>query len=129
MPIFIYSNPKTGEIREIVQSVHEEHTFVDEDGVAWNREYTVPTASIDSKLDPFSASDFARKTNTKGTLGDIIDRSKEMSIKRSDKLGYDPIQEKHYENYSKRRNGHEHNDVRKRKLKEKLKSNKWFKEA
>ena len=120
MPIFIFQNPKDeNDIIEVIMSVHDIHEY-SKDGIKWNRIFTAPTCSIDANIDPFSSRAFADKTNSKGTIGDIIDRSKEMSEKRKNKRGYDLIQDKHYENYSKERNGAVHPDVKKKKLKESL---------
>ena len=126
MPIYLFEHK--GEIREILLGMNDKKEYTDKDGNVWNRIFVSPNAAIDSvNIDPFSAADFNKKTNAKGTVGDLFDRSKEMSEKRKAKIGgQDPIQEKYYENYSKERNGAVHNDVRKRKLKEKLKKNKWF---
>lgn len=110
MPLYSYSNPKTGEIKDIVQGMNDEHVYI-EDGVKWDRVFSKPQASVDTKIDPFSSQDFSNKTSSKkGTLGDIFDLSKEASIKRSEKIGFDPVKEKYYEDYSKKRGGKPHPD-------------------
>ena len=124
MPTFIYSHPKTGEIREVIQSVHDDHTFTDENGLKWNREWTNPTYSISSlsKIDPHNPKQFTSVTGTKrGTLGDLQDLSAELSNKREKQMGRDPIKEKMYENYSKRHKNKLHPDLKKKQLKESLK--------
>jgi hypothetical protein len=123
MPLYLYSNPdKPEEIVEIVQSVNDKHEFI-KDGVKWNREFTSPFASIDTKIDPFNKRDVLSKTaNKKGSLGSIIDFNKELSEKREKRTGVDPVKEKYYENYKRKRGGkHEHPDVIKRKTRDKLK--------
>lgn len=123
MPIYIFANPANEEeIIEVVMSVHDEHIYI-KDGIKWNRVWTKPTASTDTKLDPFSPKDFVRATGKgKDTYGSLLDRSKEMSIQRQDKLGYDPLKEKMYDNYSKKRGGKiDHPEKRKEKL-DKIKS-------
>lgn len=121
MPQYLYANPNNEtEIVEIIQSINDPHEYF-KDGVKWIRVFTVPTMATDTLCDPYSASDFVRATHKKGTMGDIMDRSKEMSQKRADKEGgRDPIREKYYDNYSKTRKGLVHPDIRKRKSKERL---------
>jgi hypothetical protein len=46
-----------------------------------------------------------KTANKNQTLGDLWDRSKELSDKRKGILGHDPIKEKAEENYSKIRKG------------------------
>lgn len=105
----------------------EEHVAFAEDGYKLSRIWTKPNAAVDSKWDAHNPQDFVRKTaNKKGTYGDLLDKSKELSIEREEKMGVDPIKEKFYENYAKRRQGKEHPDVKKKKLKESLKKNKFF---
>jgi hypothetical protein len=38
----------------------------------------------------------------------MMDRSKEMSQRRKDKLGYDPVQQKYFKEYSEKRRGVKH---------------------
>lgn len=105
MPIYIFSHPETGEIKEIYQKMTDEHVY-EENGVVWNREFTSPTAGIDTEIDPMSSRDFVEKTGKKkGSLGDIWDASKEASLKREKKIGKDPLKEKYWSNWSKERNG------------------------
>lgn len=109
MPIFVYRHPKTKEEREVIQSVHEEHVYIDDKGVKWNRVFTVPNASIDSKIDPLNSRDFVEKTGRKrGNLGNIIDASKEASEKRKQIMGHDPIKKKYWDDYAKKRKGKRH---------------------
>jgi hypothetical protein len=66
MPLYIYQNPKTQEVKEIVQSVHDKHEY-SEGGVKWNRVFTVPQVGIDSKLDANSTEkDFVDTTGLTG---------------------------------------------------------------
>lgn len=108
MPLYLFKNPITGKVKEVVQKMKDEHVYF-ENGVFWERIFTVPQSSIDTKIDPFSESDFKNKTANKGgTLGDLMDRSKELSEKRASTEGRDPVQQKFFENYSKTRNGKKH---------------------
>lgn len=121
MPIYSFRNPNTGEIKDVIFSMNDKKEFV-EDGVIWEREFTVPNAAIDTEVDPNSPKDFVRATNKKGTIGDLFDRSKELSEKRKEKnSGIDPVQEKYYSDYSKTRKGKKHPDVIKREKQNNLK--------
>lgn len=114
MPLYLYRNPETGEVKEVVQSMNEEHTYFEE-GIEWKRVWTVPQASMDQRVDPFSQKDFLKKTANGGTLGDLWDRSKEFSEKRADKIGgEDPIKRKELDNFSKTRKGKKHELDRKK---------------
>jgi hypothetical protein len=112
MPIYIYQNPETGEVKEIMQSMNDIHEYF-EKNVKWNRIFTVPQASIDTNADPFNSNQFLDVTkNKKGTYGNMLDYSKELSEKRS-KIsgGPDPIKDKYYEQYAKDRGGSKHPDT------------------
>lgn len=75
----------------------------------WKRVWTKPRAAVDAfKIDPHSTKDFIRATNKRGTMGDLYDRSAEWSEKRADKEGVDPIKQKWYDNYSRKRKGRKH---------------------
>ena len=82
MPEYLFENPETGEVISVIQGIDEDHTY-SEDGLVFDRVFTVPNASIDSDIDPFSAQQFNEKTKgMKGTMGDMWDYSKELSDKR-----------------------------------------------
>lgn len=111
MPIYLYQHPKTKKTKEVIQGMVEEHTFVDDKGVKWNRIFTVPQAVVDGRINPFSEADFVKKTgNGKNQkVGDLWDRSKELSEKRAAKNGgVDPIKDKFLKEYSKKRKGKPH---------------------
>ena len=108
MPIYLFKNPKNGKVKEIVQSMNENHVYF-EDGIQWERVFTIPQSNIDTQIDPFSESEFKNKTSGKReTLGDLMDRSKELSEKRQRAAGTDPVQKKFFEDYSKKTNGKKH---------------------
>jgi len=106
MPEYIYENPDTGEQVTVLQSIHEEHIY-EIDGVVYDRVYTVPNASIDTHIDPFSAKDFKEKAKG-STLGELWDQSAEASAKREEKEGVDPVKNKFFDDYSKSRKGAKH---------------------
>lgn len=103
MPIYLYQNPETEEVVEVLQGMNDEHTYRDEMGLKWTRLFTSPNASFDTQVDPFSKSDYCKATtNKKGTVGDLMDYSKELSQERASKNGgVDPIAEKFYSDHEK----------------------------
>lgn len=122
MPTYVFRHPQTGEIKYVYQAIDTPHVYIDKRGVEWNREYTVPNIGFDVVFDENSPRDFAEKTGRKkGTIGDLWDRSAELSEKRKDKLGYDPVKEKYIKEYEKLRNGLPHPDNVKKAKKKKWK--------
>jgi hypothetical protein len=115
MPIYLYQNVNTQEVREVIQGMNDRHEYYgneNEPEEGWERIYTVPTASIDTKQDPFSANQFLDITkNKRGTYGNMLDYSKELSDKRASIIGgQDPIKQEYYKQYSKDRRGAKHPD-------------------
>jgi hypothetical protein len=106
LPNYTYAHPQTGEIKEIFQSMNEEHVY-SENGVKWERVWSKPQAAFDIKIDEWSPKGFVNKTGkNSGKMHELWDRSKELSLKRADKNGgVDPIKEKAKEEWSKKRNG------------------------
>ena len=112
MPEYLFVNVKTEETCALFYHMHEAPsvgTVVTINGVKWKRIFTKPQASFDTHADPYSGADFVKATNKKGSIGDLWDRSAEMGAKRKDKEGgRDPIQQKFYDDYAKRRKGKRH---------------------
>lgn len=110
MPIYLYQNPKTGKVKEIIQSVHDTHEY-SENGIKWDRIFTAPEVNTFGTLGAeSSARQFSELTGKqKGTMGDLWDRSQELSDKRK-KLygGEDPVKKKYYKDWSKKRKGKVH---------------------
>jgi hypothetical protein len=121
VPNYLFENPKNGKVSEVFFHMKDEKTYI-VDGVKWNRVYTVPQASIDTRADPYNQKDFSKVTNKKGTYGDLLDRSNEMSLKREEKEGVDPVKQKYFEDYSKKRAGLKHPDQKKQEANQKLKN-------
>ena len=109
MPIYIYQHPETEEYVEILQGMNDELEYTDKNGTRWKRIFTTPNMNIDSDVDPFNQADFVRTTGSKkGTVGDMMDLSKELSEKRAEKSGgVDPIKEKGFKDY-KKKTGRDH---------------------
>ena len=108
MPVYTFINPDTEKEIDVVQKMNEPHVYVDENGLEWKRKWTLPNATIDAEIDPFDKQAFSRKIDGgtgKGSVGELWDRSRELSEKRKQKLGYDPVKKKFLEDYSKDRKG------------------------
>lgn len=117
MPYYDFLNKKTGEIKSLFFRMNEEKKYIDSDGFEWERQFSIPCASIDTKNDPLDHKKNLQKIhNTKGTVGDMMDFSREQSEKREEKLGSDPLRNKVYENY-KNKTGRDHPEKRKETLK------------
>ena len=106
MPIYLFKNPKSNKIVQVYQEMNAEHSF-SENGIKYERVFTVPNAQIDANFDLNSSEKFVEKTGKmKGTLGEIWDYSQELSNKRAEKNGgIDPVRQKAEEKYSKKRRG------------------------
>jgi hypothetical protein len=109
MPIYVYKHPDHEEYEEVFQGMNDEHVY-EKDGVKWNRVFLAPNASVDSEIDPFNNRHFIDATaNKKGSMGDMMDMSKELSEKRAaQRGGVDPVKQKYFDNYSKERRGAKH---------------------
>lgn len=117
MPQYIFQHPTTEKTIEVIQKMDDEHEFFDKDGVKWNRIFTKPQASIDTTFDPFSSRDFVDKTRGKSdSIGDLWDRSAELSNKRERILGKDSVKEKAQQSYTQK-TGKEHPSIRQERLK------------
>mgnify|MGYP003634096200 FL=1 len=102
MAIYLYQNPETEEVKEIWQGMNDVHEYFEEDK-KWQRLFTKPYASVDGVLSNVSQSQFLEKTSKmKGTVGDMLDYSAELSEKRSEANGgTDPLKKKHFADYKK----------------------------
>lgn len=110
MPIYIFENPETKEQIEVVQSMNEEHVYVDKNGLEWKRVFIGSQLKTNSTIDPWNSRQFVEKTgNQKGTYGDLLDQSAELSQKRADQNGgVDPVKQKAFDDYAKKRGGARH---------------------
>ena len=111
MPLYPFSHPDTGEIKDVFFHLKDEKKYIDDSGVEWVREFHSPQLNTQGSIDPWSNADFVNKTNKKGTVGELLDRSADLSRQRAEQNGgVDPIKQKYYENYSKTRKGSKHPD-------------------
>lgn len=109
MPIYVYQNPKTNDYIEVIQGMNEDHKYIDDSGLEWKRVFIAPNMAMDLDANPFDQQAFIDKTSNAGTMGDLWDRSKEMSDKRaSQNGGEDPYKKKYFKDYSSKRKGAKH---------------------
>jgi hypothetical protein len=104
MPIYVYEHPKTGERKEVVQRMTEEHSYTDSEGVKWLRIFGNVGAQIDSfdKLNPHDKQAFIKKTASRGmTMGEMWDESARLSERRSKATGIDPVKQEAIKKYHK----------------------------
>ncbi len=90
------------------------------DKIQWRRVAVKPQASFDTKADPRSVDDFLKVTNKRQSVGDMLDRSKEMAIKRREKEGVDTVQQGYFKDYSRRRRGTVHPEQKRQESAKKL---------
>lgn len=107
MPEYIFKNPDTDEYITVIQGVNEEHLH-SENGVKFERIFTVPNASIGSKQDGSYEAFEKATTNKKITVGDAWDISKESSEKRQQVQGRDEVKKSYFKDYSEKRTGKKH---------------------
>lgn len=103
MPIYIFKHPTEEKYEEVIQSMNDPHVY-SKDGVDWKRVYLIPNMAVSADADPFSSNSFVEKTaNMKGTFGDMMDYSAELSEKRASKSGgEDPLKRRFFNNYEKK---------------------------
>ena len=120
MPLYVFKHPSTGEETEVFFGMNEEpKEYIDDDNVKWTRIFSSPELNTVGKIDPWNNSDFVNKTaQKKGTVGDLIDTSAELSAMRAqERGGVDPVKQEHYDNYAKKREGRRHHKEKIEKLK------------
>ena len=113
MPEYLYQNPETKEVISVIQGMNDNHQYIDDAGMEWKRVFTNTSFSLDStNIDPFSEKQFIEKTGKmKGTYGDMLDYSRDLSRQRSEILGKeDPIKRNSFDNFKKQRGFSHPND-------------------
>jgi hypothetical protein len=114
MSIYSYQNTDTKEIVDVFQGMNDEHIYLGENGKEknWVRLFCLPnlaTEGLQSSIDPNSKNDFKRYTSQRqGKIGEVMDLSAELSERRKEKYGIDPVKQKFYDDYSKIRHGKKH---------------------
>jgi len=109
MAIYIYQNPFSNEVIEVVQRMNEPHVYVDKDGVKWNRTFTKPQAAFNTQLSTTDSQSFVNKTRDKNySIGQLWDMSAELSEKREGTSGQDEIRVKAENAYKEKTHGKRH---------------------
>ena len=91
MPIYIFKNPNAEQYVEVLQSMKDDHVFIDDNGLEWQRVWTAPTTSMGLNSDPDSSRQFVDKTKN-WSVGEMWDYSRELSEKRKAKRGDDHVE-------------------------------------
>ena len=110
MPFYQFIHPETEEVIEVMQGMKQDHVYIDEKGVEWERVWNVPQASFDTKIDASDKLGWMRKMeNKRTTVGDMEAQGEEMSRKRAAQNGgEDPVRRKYFDEWSKKRKGKKH---------------------
>ncbi len=115
MPLYAFEQVDNPKVKEDIFFTMKEcpkvsEIITDDEGVKWRRIFTLPYATIDSRIDHNNSHDFIEKTGKKkGSVGDLWDASRELSDKRAkERGGVDPVKQRHFDNYKKARHGKEH---------------------
>lgn len=103
--IYLFEHPTTGELRDVCFEVNDDKTYIDENGILWQRRWTPPQISMDTKVDPYSQKQFLNKTRNAGTVGDLMDRAADLSAMRADKDGVDLVKKNYEDQEAKLRGG------------------------
>jgi hypothetical protein len=103
MPYYSFINPLTQEVKDVFFHMNDVKEY-STDGVKWERLYAIPRASIDTHCDEFSQKDFLKRTHKTCKVGDLMDLSAEMSEKRKERAGVDPIQQRVFADYKRATN-------------------------
>jgi len=119
MPYYDFLKEQTNEVREIFFHMQDEKQYNGEDGTEigqWRRLYTSPQLSIDTDFDPQNKEEFMRRGEKYKDLGSVIDKSRELSEKRAQKDGEDPIKRQFFDQYARERGGKRHVAEKARKI-------------
>ena len=106
MPLYVYKHPEKEEYIEVFQGMNDEHIY-SHNGIEWERQFPAPEISSQKIVNPWDSNAFVNQTgDSKGTIGDLMDRSTELSEMRAkENGGVDPIKDKKFKEYSKIRGG------------------------
>lgn len=111
--IYQFRNKNNGKIIDVSMPMKEYKLYrgPNNDEDFWERIYDLPQVNIgNAKSDPFNQQSFVDKTGSmKGSYGDLLDYSSELSEKRAAKVGgEDPLKRGYFDNYKKKTNGKKH---------------------
>lgn len=120
--VYQFRNKKTGKIVDVVMPMKDYKHYRGESGNEdfWERVYDLPQVNTGNAkvTDPFDNKAFVNKTGQmKGTYGDLLDYSSELSEKRASIAGgEDPLKRKYFDEYKKKTNGKRHIKDRPKKI-------------
>lgn len=124
MPLYSFQHIDSNKIEDVFFHMDDEKIYNGKDGKEkgkWKRVWLKPQMNVDSiGLDPYSKKDFNRVTNKGGSIGDLFDRSAELSEKRTQKDGVDTFKEGFFEDYKKKHKGNSHPEQKRAQSKKKL---------
>ena len=103
MPLYVFQHPEDENlVKDVFFNMNDEKKYTDEEGVEWKRVFLSSQLSCEASIDPWSNADFVNKTaNKKGSYGDLMDQSAELSAQRAkENGGIDPVKQKYYKDYS-----------------------------
>lgn len=129
MPFYDFEHIENGKVVPVFFHMNDEKVYNGEDGKEtgkWRRVYSVPLAAFDSIINPFDPKSFTAATNNKKgqTVGQMWERSAELSKMRADREGVDPVKQKFYDKYKKEtglKNQHQSQEETAKKAKELVK--------
>ena len=117
MPEYTYCNIENEEEqRDFVFKMNDvKPDVIEVDGKKWRRDWSALRiqGAVDGKLNCWSERSFVEKTaKMKGTVGDLWEKSQELSSQRAKEAGgQDPILQKNYKDYAKKTRGAAHPDL------------------
>lgn len=115
--IYIFKHKISGETHEVEMSMKEYAPYKGPDGKDdnWERVYEAPQINMGissaKSIDPWDNNSFVNRTKEmKGSVGDLLDHSAELSNQRAKEslTGEDPLKRKYFDDYSKARKGKKH---------------------
>ena|ERR1051326_6805738 len=113
--LYEFENIETKEIKEFyfpVEEAPKTGSIIEKDGEKWKRLISKNVMGVvKGTSNPVSSQQFVHDTaRQKGTVGDLMDKSAEESAKRAKQspTGRDPVKDKWFENWSKKRSGKRH---------------------
>ena len=111
MPNYTFKHPEREEYKDVFFHMNDEpKSYTDEENMEWERIFISPQLNTVGKMDPWDSDAFVNKTrDKKGSYGDLLDASAELSEKRAqERGGVDPVKQKVFDEYSKARGGKKH---------------------
>jgi len=104
-PQYSFENEK-GEVIDVVLGIHDDHSSIEKDGIEYKRVFTPPNVATDTNWNAEDSRDFVNKSSLKkGNLGNLWEKSQELSMKREKIYGEDKFKKQSIEENRKLRGG------------------------